>query len=332
VDGQLLGVVAVSTGGPQLTLLVREFGPALGAIGALFLIVGAGVASLVVFRPARERIRKLEEAATALGAGRTNVRAPEDGADEISALARAFNRMAAALEESDAARRRLLADVSHELKTPLTAIRGYVETLSMAEMSLDAATRDRYLRIVDEETRKLERLVGDLLDVSRLEGGGTRLDLEPVQLGAIFQAVLDRQRQAMVDKGITIETNVAPPAADVRADRDRLEQVVQNLAANAVRHTPPGGKVTLSTAREGNRVHIRVQDTGPGIPEEHLSRVFDRFYKVQYARTTGDAAGSGLGLSIVKAIVERHGGRVTASNAEEGGAVFDVELDAGATA
>ncbi len=327
VNGTRVGVVAVATGGPQLFLLLREFGPTLALVGVGFLVVGAAVGSLVIFRPARERMRKLEEAAVALGAGRTTVRAPEEGADEVSALARAFNRMAAALEESDAARRRLLADVSHELKTPLTAIRGYVETLSMPELPLDAATRERYLRIVDEETRKLERLVGDLLDVSRLEGGGITLDLQAVALARVFQRVTDRHEHAASEKGIRMEVQIDPAAAEVRADPDRLEQAVQNLAANAVRHTPPGGRVTLGARREGEHVRIRVEDTGPGIAAEHLSRVFDRFYKADSARAAGEAeAGSGLGLSVVKAIVERHGGTVTASNGANGGAVFEIEL------
>jgi signal transduction histidine kinase len=326
VRGARVGVVAVSAGGPQLMHLLREFGPTLGLIGAALLVVGAAVGSLVIFRPARERMRKLEEAAVALGAGRTTVRAPDDGADEVSALARAFNRMATALEESDAARRRLLADVSHELKTPLTAIRGYVETLSMPELPIDAATRERYLRIVDEETRKLERLVGDLLDVSRLEGGGTTLDLQRVELARVFQRVTDRHERASADKGVGLDVAIDPAAAEVRADPDRLEQAVQNLAANAVRHTPPGGRVTLSARRDGDRVRIAVRDTGPGIAEEHLPRVFGRFYKADSARAADADGGSGLGLSIVKAIVERHGGRVTASNAPEGGAVIEIEL------
>jgi two-component system sensor histidine kinase BaeS len=197
----------------------------------------------------------------------------------------------------------------------------------MLELPLDPATRERYLRIVDEETRKLERLVGDLLDVSRLEGGGITLDLRVVSLARVFQRVMDRHERAAADKGIRLEVQIEPAAAEVRADPDRLEQAVQNLAANAVRHTPPGGHVTVSARRDGERARIRVEDTGPGIAAEHLARVFDRFYKADSARAAGEAeAGSGLGLSIVKAIVERHGGTVTASNGANGGAVFEIEL------
>ena len=327
VNGARVGLVVVSTRGPQLFFLLREFGPALGLMGVALLLVGAAAGSLVIFKPARERMRKLEEAAAALGAGRTTVRAPDEGADEVAALARAFNRMAAALDESHAARRRLLADVSHELRTPLTAIRGYVETLSMPQLTLDAGTRERYLRIVEEETRKLERLVGDLLDVSRLEGGGTTLALQPVSIERLFQRVADRHERAAGEKGIRLQTEIDPTAQEAWADPDRLEQALQNLAANALRHTPAGGCISLRAASDGPYTRIVVEDTGAGIPAEHLPHVFDRFYKVEPSRATEEVStGSGLGLSIVQAIVEGHGGAITAANRPGGGAVFEIRL------
>jgi len=332
VKGRLAGVVVVASGGPQIWFLLQAFGSTLALIGLALLLAGAAVASLVIFRPARERMRKLEEAAVALGAGRTSVRAPADGDDEVSALARAFNRMAAALEESHAARRRLLADVSHELRTPLTAIRGYVETLGMADLPLDADTRARYLRIVDDETQKLETLVGDLLDVARLEGGGAPLALARVPVAGLFERVADRHGVRMREKTVSLRTDIEPGAEAVHGDPDRLEQALQNLAANAVRHTPEGGEILLRAEPAGDHVRIAVRDTGPGIAPEHLPHVFDRFYKADASRSAGDAAGgSGLGLSIVKAIVERHGGAVTAANAPEGGAVFEILLPAART-
>ncbi len=327
VAGKRVGIVVVSARGPELAVLIRELGPTLALVGVVLLIVGTTVGSLVIFRPARQRMRKLEEAAAALGAGRTRVRAPERGKDEVTALARAFNRMAAALEASDAARRRLLADVSHELKTPLTAIRGFIETLTMEEMSLDDETRRRYLRIVDEETQKLETIVGDLLDLARLEGGGGTLGFQPVPVGRLFTRIADRHERALGQKNVTLETHVAPDASEVWGDPERLEQALQNLAANALRHTPEGGRIVFRSERDGARVRISVQDTGPGIPPEDLARVFDRFYKVEAARTSGEVeTGSGLGLSIVRAILERHGGSATARNAPDGGAVFELLL------
>ncbi len=224
-------------------------------------------------------------------------------------------------------RRQLLADVSHELMTPLTAIRGYLETLSMPGVVRDEATRERYVRIVTEETLRLEAIIGDLLDLARLEGGGAEIEAAEVPVSWLFERVAERHGVVTSQRGITLTTTIEPGAEHVRGDGRRLEQAVQNLVANAVRHTPDGGRVAVTASRVDAGVRLRVEDTGPGIPPEHLPLVFDRFYKIDQARPSG-SAGSGLGLSIVKAIVERHGGRVAAAAATGGGARFDVVLPA----
>jgi signal transduction histidine kinase len=236
-------------------------------------------------------------------------------ADELASRAQA-------LEASDRARRQLLADVSHELMTPLTAMRGYVETLTMKDVPLDAATRERYLLIIDEETHRLERIVGDLLDLAKLEGGGGSLRHEQVSLPALFDRVRSRHERESAARGIRLEVQIGTGADVVEGDPDRLEQALQNLAANALRHTPDGGTITLSSTIEQGAIHVRVRDTGPGIPPEHLPLIFERFYKADSARRA--AGGSGLGLSIVKAIVEQHRGSIAASN--DRGAVFDITL------
>jgi signal transduction histidine kinase len=308
---------------------LQQFGPTLALSGVGLLVLGAGAAALLIFAPVRRRLREVEDAAARIGAGDVTARAPDRGGDEVAALAHAFNQMAtdlearaAALSASDQARRQLLADVSHELMTPLTAMRGYLETLAMAELRLDPPTRERYLRIVDEETRRLERIIGDLLDLARLEGGGSPLRREYVETAALFDRVAERHYRELSERHVTLEQRIDPDVARLIGDPDRLEQALQNLAANALRHTPDGGTVTLSAARAGN-VIITVRDTGPGIPREHLPLIFDRFYKADAARATD---GSGLGLSIVKAIVERHGGTIEARN--DHGAVFDISLPA----
>jgi two-component system sensor histidine kinase BaeS len=294
------------------------------------LAVGAMVTALLIFRPAQKRLESLELAARALGEGQTGVRANESGGDEVAALARTFNRMAsdlnaraAALAASDEARRQLLADVSHELMTPLTAIRGYVQTLAMPGLDADEAARRRYLDIVDAETYKLEAIIGDLLDLARLEGGGGNLVMESVPVRALFQEIVDRHGPTIQNRGLTMRVSVVPDDLRVRGDAHRLEQALQNIAANAIRHTPDGGRVELNAERRGDRIRLAVRDTGPGIPEEHLLHVFDRFYKADPARSH---AGSGLGLSIVRAIVQRHGGTVSAQNAPDGGALFEIWL------
>jgi signal transduction histidine kinase len=334
-DRGIVGMVAVPVDPPPLSLTLRRFGPTFAAIAIGLLIAGTAIAAIVIFGPSRRRLRSLQQAARALGAGQLDVRAAETGGDEVASLARAFNEMADGLEERSRAlatanetRKQLLADVSHELMTPLAAIRGYVETMAMPDLALDDATRQRYLEIVGVETERLEHIIGDLLDLARLEGGGGALKREPVSTSALFERVLHRHDPALRAKQITLDAQVAPGAESVHADPNRLEQVLQNLAANAVRHTPEGGRITLSAdpAPDGG-VRIAVEDTGSGIPPEHLARVFDRFYKVDVSRTgTTLPSGSGLGLSIVQAIVERHGGRISASNGERGGARFEILL------
>src|SRR5437762_234087 len=192
VHGQLAGIVVVPPQAPFGYLLGR-FAPILAVVATGVLIVGTVLTSLMIFGPARRRLRALEVAARRLGAGDLAARAPDRGGDEIAAVARAFNAMADdlgaradALSASDRARRQLLADVSHELNTPVTAMRGYLETLAMPELQLDEATRNRYLGIVADETARLERLIGELLDLARLEGGGGALRLEPVPIAALF--------------------------------------------------------------------------------------------------------------------------------------------------
>ena len=339
VNGTRAGVVAVTLVAPPLSVALRELAPILISVGIAMLGLGAAIMSLAIFRPTHLRLRSLEEAARALGEGRTDVRANESGGDEVSALSATFNTMAAdlqtratALAESDRARRQLLADVSHELMTPLSAIRGYVETLGMPELTLDDKTRQRYLDITHQETHKLEAIIGDLLDLARLEGGGDTLESDEVLADDLFRRVGDRHQPVLRDRKITLTKTSAPGTPHILGDADRLEQALQNLAANAIRHTPDGGAVTLVAEPEGGRVRITVTDTGPGIPPEHLPHIFDRFYKADAARAgTRIPSGSGLGLSIVRAIVVRHGGDIHASNAPGGGAVFTMVLPAAGT-
>ena len=329
VHGRAVAAVIVL---PQrgLRRVVSDFGPLLGAGLIALLLGGTLMAALVVFRPAHTRLRALEAAAREVGRGNLTARAPELGRDEIADVARAFNRMAgelaarhAELAEVDRARRQLLADVSHELMTPLTAIRGYAETLTMPQFGPASADGARYVGIIQEEVERIERLVGDLLDMARWEAGGGEPQRTEVAVADLFARIEARHRQPAGESGVTLDSRIAPDAATLAGDPLRLEQALQNLAANALRHTPRGGRVTLGSDRRGDRIVLSVTDTGRGIPAEHLSRVFDRFYKADPARAE---AGSGLGLSIVKAIVERHGGRVTATSTPGVETVFSMEL------
>jgi signal transduction histidine kinase len=336
IDGATVAMVAVPVEAPPISLALRSLGPTLALVAAGLLVAGTAVAALLIFGPSHRRMRALQRAAQAVGSGRTEARAVASGGDEVALLAQTFNDMAAGLERhtqalvaADETRRRLLADVSHELMTPLAAIRGYAETLAMPGVPLDDQARRRFLRIIGDEAVRLEHIVGDLLDLARVEGGGGTWRFEPVEVRALFNRVQERHERLLRERGITLAQHVQAGADVVHGDAKRLEQVLQNLAANAIRHTPTGGSVSLSAHPVDDGVSLVVEDTGPGIPADHLPRVFDRFHKVDDARAgTEVPSGSGLGLSIAQAIVARHGGRITAANRDGGGARFAVRLTA----
>ncbi|MGE3955752.1 MAG: sensor histidine kinase [Vicinamibacterales bacterium] len=321
-NNQIVGMVVVPPQ-PPFSFLLTRYAPTLVTVAALTLVVGGALAAFVIFGPARRRLKGVEDAARRLGRGDLSARAPVSGSDEVAAVAAAFNVMAddlsartEALVAADQARRQLLADVSHELNTPVTAMRGYLETLSMPELGLDEPTRMRYLRIVGDETARLERIIVDLLDLARLEGGGGALRVEEVPVADLFDRVVARHERDAAAADVRIETEVGDGVATITGDRTRLEQALQNLAANALRYAPAGTAVTLRAQREGGSIVLLVRDEGPGIDPEHLPRVFDRFYKTDQSRTAqpGGAGGSGLGLSIVKAIVGRHGGTIAVTS------------------
>ncbi|MGE5244095.1 MAG: sensor histidine kinase [Betaproteobacteria bacterium] len=313
VDGKLAALVVVPPRAPFRFLFWR-LGPTLALVAAGVLVLGTIGAAVVIFGPARRRLRELETAARRFGAGDLSARAPDRGGDEIAAVASAFNTMADQVTGADRARRQLLADVSHELNTPVTAMRGYIETLTMPELPIDEAARARYLGIIGDETARLERLIGDLLDLARLEGGGGEWRSGPVPIAPLFARVAARHERASAQAGVRIETDVASGAETVVGDGDRLEQALQNLAANALRYAPAGTAVRLSARPEADAVTMVVEDEGPGIPPERLPYIFDRFYKAETSRDGTTGGGSGLGLSIAKAIVERHGGRIAATS------------------
>jgi len=328
VGGQLAGVVVVPPQAPFVYLL-RRYAPILTLVATGVLIVGTVMTSFLIFGPARRRLRAVEAAARRFGAGDLTARAPDRGGDEVAAVASAFNTMAddlaaraEALASSDRTRRQLLADVSHELTTPVTAMRGYLETLTMPEIDLDEATRARYLGIIGDETARLERLIGDLLDLARLEGGGGTLRIEDVPVAQLLERVTARHERACAAAGVAMTTSIDPGADVVSADRDRIEQAMQNLAANAMRYAPPASTIHLAARRDDRGVTLSVEDQGEGITPEHLPHVFDRFYKADASRA-GVSGGSGLGLSIVKAIVERHGAQISVAS-RPGRTVFEI--------
>jgi len=329
VGGQLKGLVVLPP--PPERGTFSEVGRLLSLPGTLVLLLSTAGAALLIFLPMRRRLQALEGAAHRLGTGDLTAHAPAGGHDEIARLADAFNRMAAqlaardqALQVSDDLRRQMLADVSHELKTPLTAMAGYADTLAMTDLDLDPATRARYLTTIRHETGRLQRIVADLLDLARHENGVGALHVRLFDVEQVFGHLVRRHERDASAAGVSIRTRVAEGADQVMGDPDRIEQALGNLVANALRHTSTGGAIELVAEVTPASTRLSVVDSGTGIAPQHLSRVFERLYKVDHARTSG-AGGSGLGLSIVKAIVERHGGAVDVAS-RPGRTVFVIDL------
>jgi signal transduction histidine kinase len=240
------------------------------------------------------------------------------------------------VEASDGQRKQLLADVSHELATPLTSIRGYAETLLDPEVPVSAEERAAYLSNILGESERLDLLIRELFDLTRLEAGGTALRLERIDWNALCRHTADRLRKRFEDAGLTLRLENSNRPAWILADGRRIEQVLENLLTNAVRYVPAGGSVELRLDEiPGNLTvdhqtppvsyRLEVADTGPGIPAEHIEHIFDRFHRANAAQHVG---GSGLGLAIVREIVRRHEGQVTAANREPSGSLFSVTLPA----
>ena len=214
------------------------------------------------------------------------------------------------IRQLELVRRDFVANVSHELRTPLTVIGGFAETL--ADDDPPESARRHFASTIRAHTQRMQRIVDDLLDLSRLESGRWLPETLPVDVQSAADEVLGGVKRAADEKGLSLETAVDDSARTIVADRTALRQILSNLVENAVRHTV-AGSVTVFAQRDGAGVWIGVNDTGPGIPPEHLSRIFERFYRVDVGRDR-DSGGTGLGLAIVKHLVEAHGGRVSASS------------------
>jgi two-component system phosphate regulon sensor histidine kinase PhoR len=227
------------------------------------------------------------------------------------------------LRMADRVRRDFVANVSHELRTPLTAVRGYVEALM--EEPLDADKRRQFLEVIDRHTGRMERLVRDLLRLARLDAQQETADVQPIDVAALFDAAVSDLSERIARQRVQVDVKVKPAAAIVKADLTKVQDALRNLIENAVNYSTEGGRIELEAHADGDRVLLMVGDYGPGIPEQDLARVFERFYRVDKSRT-GDPGGTGLGLSIVRHLVELNGGRVSAANRPEGGAIFTIAL------
>jgi len=295
---------------------------------ALAAILTAVLISIFVSRRIVGPIQQMMLASRHIASGHYNERVTVPGDDELSELARYFNRMAEVLEQTERRRLELIGDVTHELRTPLTAIQGYMEGLMDGVLPSEPAT----YQLIHHEVTRLQRLVRDLQELSRVESGQIALNRQLVNVHALIQGAVERLRPQFEDKGVVLKLETSENLPPVLIDPDRITQVLLNLIGNALQYTPPNGQVTVQalvtkpTARRslsGGRpsvaetsgsqpmITIQVTDTGIGIPPEHLPHIFERFYRVDKSRSR-TSGGSGIGLTIARHLVEAHGGRIWA--------------------
>lgn len=325
--------------GSRFALLVARPEPSiLGFFRDAFLppIFLAGLAALLlsislawlISRSVARPLQRMATAAVAIAQGDYEQRLPLRGPDEVQRVAGSFNAMSAQVSATRQSQRDFVANVSHDLKTPLTSIRGWSQAMQDGTAATDQE-RHRAAAVIHGEATRMERMVDQLLDLARIESGQLELDREAIQLGQLLEEVRQRFAARAAEGHIDLNLEIQD-SAEVIGDRDRLLQVLSNLVENALVHTPPKGQIHLRLKAHGQHaVELQVEDTGTGIAEKDLERIFERFYQTDKARVSSGQRGSGLGLAIVKELVEAHGGAVTVSSAVGRGTTFYIRLPIG---
>ena len=299
-------------------------------IAGLIATAVALLAGLILTRQITRPVRALTTGASQIAGGDLGCRVKVNSKDELGELARSFNAMADSLDKNEQSRRRLIADIAHELRTPLTVIEGTVNGIIDGVFQPD----HEHLDSIKEQTALLTHLIGDLRDLSLAESGQLKLEPAPTNMADLVRRKLSQAAVSAQEKNIQLKLDAAREVPPVDVDPARMEQVISNLLANAIQHTPAGGSVTISVGpfttdsqRQLGRpgLIISVEDTGEGIAPEHLPNVFERFYRVEDSRSRSEG-GAGLGLAIVKQMVQAHGGKVWAESETGKGSTFYIAL------
>jgi signal transduction histidine kinase len=290
--------------------------------GVILVALVGLLAGIALSRMLLAPLQDLTDGAEAIAAQDLAHRVPVRGSDEMRTVAESFNDMAGQLQQSEGLRRQLLADVSHELRNPLHVLRGNLQAMLDGVYPLD---REEVGRLLDQ-TGHLTALVNDLQELALAEARRLPMDKEAIDTGQLVKEAAEAFRPLAATEPIELRVELLGPPPTVYADPARLRQVLQNLLWNAVRHTPPGGRILLSVENKNGVATITVHDNGAGIAAEHLPRVFDRFYRTDTARDR-QSGGSGLGLAIVKATIEAHDGAVSVSSpGPDQGTTFTITL------
>ncbi len=310
---------------PQLSQLAASFNRSLIWAGLAAAAAGVVIISLTTRRTLAP-VRTLTRAAGVLGRGDFSMRVPVKGRDEVGELGRTFNDMAGQLEDAEAVRQSMTADVAHELRTPLSNLQGYLEAIKDGLVEPDAET----IGSLHSQVLHLSHLVEDLRLIAMMEAGALRMDMTSGDLGDIADLTVDSFMPRAAERNIDLALSRASDIPEISVDQTRMRQVIANLIENAISYTPEGGRVDVEVTTGPAEVSLSVTDTGPGIPGDELEHVFDRLYRVDPSRNRA-TGGAGLGLAIVRQLVEAHGGTISAESPvhpEGNGTRFTVRLPA----
>ena len=291
---------------------------------ALVALVASVLLAWLISRWVAAPLRRMADAARSVAAGDYQSHLPRSGPAEVQTLATAFNDMVGRVQTSSQAQRDFVANVSHDLRTPLTSIQGFAQAI-LDGTAGDAPSQKHAAQVIYDESDRLRRLVESLLDLARLDAGQMVFSMGIVDLAAILRGVMERLSLKANEKGIRFEDRLVETPA-LLGEGDRLAQVFTNLLDNAIQHSPSGGVVTVRGKVEPGWALVDVEDTGPGIPPDELSRIFERFYQLDKSRPGREGRGAGLGLAISREIVQAHGGTLTAQSTVGRGSCFAVRL------
>ncbi len=334
---QIEGFIYIILGGQQYddsaktlnrAYIWRWSASVLAGVLGLALLTGA-----LFFRFLTRRLRRLTREMEEFGARHFEGERLVSGGDEIERLGSLFARMSeriegqfAALQQADAYRREVVSNVSHDLRTPLAALQGYLETLQMKEDTLSEGQKREYLATATRQSQRLSKLITELFDLARLESGVLETQLEEFSFAELVQDVTQQFALLAQKKGVTLETDLGNARPFVRGDIGLLERAMENLIDNAIRHTPWGGRVKVTLMPEDDRARVRVCDTGDGIAPEELPHIFERYYRAPRVAGQEPSGSAGLGLAITRRIVELHGGTIEARSEPGEGAIFTFSL------
>jgi two-component system sensor histidine kinase BaeS len=323
VIGVLIPMRAPFEGEPREIEFIQRINRIL-LYGALIGAVIALVLGIFLSRTLTRPIRELTRATHAVSEGDLSQQVPVRSKDELGELAQAFNKMSSELSRSVNARRQMTADIAHELRTPLSLILGHAEAVHDGVLP---ASRDNF-EIIREEATRLEHLVNDLRILSLADAGELSINLQAIEPERLIQEVVSLYQYQAQRKNVSLLVDITAPLSTVEVDPGRITQVLTNILDNALRHTPEDGRIILSAKQVDEQVELSIQDSGPGLKQDDLERIFDRFYRADASRQRdGDIpGGSGLGLAIAKSIIQAHGGQISAESEEEKGLKIMIAL------